>query len=175
MRPVPLQPLEEAPAWAGRGPPIVALPPTPHGKRPVHTSDHGHPSPPHSDSHSSPLAPVHLLSREQSQVGCPHVEVGLKQQMSPRSLATKNEDLKPLLLAVCISLLNSVLVKNQIGKCSCSCKGFGFSSCGLCGHIHMGVRPGQRLRCLHSSHSRPKCMKTAVLGPSLSGSVLVAR
>ena len=58
-------------------------------------------------------------------------------------------------------------------KCSRGWDTSGLSSCGLCGHVHMGVGLGLGLRCLHNSYSGPRCTTTAVLGPDFSGSVLV--
>ena len=40
-----------------------------------------------------------------------------------------------------------------------------FSSCGLCGPIHIRVGPDQSLSCLHSSHSRSRC--TITISPLL--------
>ena len=48
------------------------------------------------------------------------------------------------------------------------------SSCGLCGHRPTGGAPDQYLGFLHSSDTASRCTTTAVLGPDLSGSVLVA-
>ena len=36
-------------------------------------------------------------------------------------------------------------------------------------HVHLEGRPDQNLSCLYSSHSRFRCITTAVLGPNLSG------
>ena len=52
----------------------------------------------------------------------------------------------------------------QTDKCSCNWDRSGFSSCGLCGHIHMRVGPGQSLSSLHSSHSRSRWTTTARAG-----------
>lgn len=66
-------------------------------------------------------------------------------------------------------------MKHLNDECSCSWKGSGFSSCGLCGWLHMRLGPFQSLSWLHSIHSGPRSTSTAALGPDLSGSALVAR
>ena len=48
----------------------------------------------------------------------------------------------------------------------------GLSSCGFCGHVHMGAEPGSELP--QSFHSGFRCMTTAVLGTDFNESALVA-
>ena len=100
-------------------------------------------------------------------VGGPHTEVGAKPQLSLRGCASRaerspcscrNHRFTPLLLALSSQYLGNI----QMGD------GSGFSRCGLCEQVHIGIGPGQNLSFLRNSQSRSRCMIAAVQGPDFS-------
>ena len=104
--------------------------------------------------------------------GGPHTEVGAKPQLSlrgcarraERSCSCRNQRFTPLRLALWSQCLGNI----QMGD------GSGFSRCGLCEQVHIGIGPGQNLSFLRNSHSGSRCMIAAVQGPDFSESVQVA-
>ena len=118
--------------------------------------------------------------QEQTPVGGPHIGVGLKPQLYSRGHAAKEEKLKSLLTVVQVMnwhpcdwpckliayrrsewTMNALATKMQIT--------LSFSICGLCGHIHMGVGPGQSQSCPHNTNSRSRSMIVAILRLDFNG------
>ena len=85
---------------------------------------------------------------------------GVTMRAEPQRPVTEEEELKPprsctdrgvilLLTASQVQRLGNIWKGN---KWPCSWDGSGFSSCRLCGHVHMRAGPGRTLNCLQSSH-----------------------
>ena len=97
---------------------------------------------------------------QQTPVGGWHKEVGLKPQLSPRSCATKEEELKSLLVMLFMDLHPSCQLC-KLSACGTSEwmstpvaeTGLALAAVGF-GHIPIGIGPGQNHSCHLSSHSR---------------------